>query len=236
MASSSEPPHHRPIRSFVRREGRLTTAQQQALKQYLPRYAIADSGTANGCPLLNPTDTFGNYNPLIIEIGFGNGTLLATQAAHHPDFNFIGIEVHRPGIGQLLRQLHEQGIANVRVMTEDAHHILRHRIPPHCLHSIWIFFPDPWPKKKHHKRRLITQPFAELTANCLAPGGILHIATDWQDYAEQAQQAVIASRRFVALDAQQRQQYPFRRLPTRFEQRGIALGHQVFDLCYRCLV
>jgi tRNA (guanine-N7-)-methyltransferase len=216
---------HRPIRSFVRREGRLTPAQQRALHELLPRYQIQPG---NGH--INLAAVFGNQHPVVLEIGFGNGALLAQQAALHPDINFIGIEVHRPGVGRLLQQLQQQGNDNVRVMSLDAVEVLEQQIPPAALMAVWLYFPDPWPKKRHHKRRIVNSHFLDLAATALQANGILHMATDWQDYAQHMQEAITAHARFERIHSPVLSTYPFSRPLTHFEQRGQKKGHSITDL------
>src|SRR3989304_3879032 len=169
----------RSIRSFVRRESRITPAQTRALKQLWPRYGIVEGATA-----LDLSTVFGRSAPVILEIGFGNGEALAATAAAHPENNYLGIEVHRPGAGSLLRRLEAQDLHNVRVMLSDATEILAQRIADASLSAVHLFFPDPWPKKRHHKRRLVQPDFAALVARKLEPGGYFHLATDWPEYAE----------------------------------------------------
>ena len=218
-------PEHRPIRSFVRREGRLTPAQDRALLELLPRYQVQTDSSP-----LNFDEIFGNQNPVVLEIGFGNGTLLAEQAAQHPDYNFIGLEVHRPGVGRLLQQLDHQTVFNVRIMNQDAIEILSTQIKPASLFAIWLFFPDPWPKKRHHKRRIVNSRFLDHAANSLGPGGILQLATDWQDYAHHMQLTITDHPRFSLTEKPEQRDYPFIRPPTHFEQRGQHRGHTITDL------
>ena len=219
----------RPVRSYVRRGGRLTGAQARALEQLLPRYAIP-----GGDGVLDWTAIFGNTRPLVIEVGFGNGETLAAMAAAEPQHNFLGIEVHRPGIGHLLLQLEEQGLHNVRVIEADAFEVLRDRVAPGSVHAIRVFFPDPWPKRRHWKRRLVQAPFARLAVRCLAPGGELHLATDWEPYAEQMLALLDADPGFEnAAGPGCFSPRPASRPVTRFEHRGCQRGHRVRDLLYR---
>lgn len=215
---------HRPVRSFVRREGRLTPAQQRALDDLWPRYGLP----ADDAPL-EPAAHFGREAPLWLEIGFGNGEALRHMAALYPDIDFIGIEVHRPGVGHLLNGLAADGLTNVRVMTGDAADILRARVAAGQLARVLIFFPDPWPKKRHHKRRLIQPGFADELARVLVPDGIVHLATDWADYALQIR-AVLGEHPWFSEAGTGRPAY---RPPTRFETRGRSKGHRVEDLLYR---
>lgn len=211
----------------MRREGRLTAGQRRALTELLPAYAIGDAPD-----VLNPAEVFGNDHPVVVEVGFGNGNLLAMQARCHADINFIGIEVYRPGIGHLLQLLDAQGSRNVRIFNRDAMEVLANRIPAHSLYALWLYFPDPWPKKKHHKRRIVKQEFLDLVAGLLLPGGVLHMVTDWSDYAGHMKKNILAHRQYEALDARQAG-YPFIRPETRFERRGLHKGHTIHELLYR---
>jgi len=217
--------HYRPIRSFVRREGRLTTAQQRALDELWPHYGVPADGE-----VLDPASLFGRRAPLWLEIGFGNGEVLRHMAASHPGIDFLGIEVHRPGIGHLLNGLAGDGLDNVRVMTGDAADILREQIGAGSLSRVLVFFPDPWPKKRHHKRRLIQPAFVDELARALVPDGILHLATDWADYAAHMHGVLEAHSAFADAAHGGRPGY---RPPTRFEERGLRKGHAVEDLLYR---
>jgi len=227
MSESSKP--LRVIRSFVRREGRITVAQTRALEQLLPRY-----GVAPGDAPLDLAALFGREAPVHLEIGFGNGEALAAMAGAHPENDYLGIEVHRPGVGMLLRALEAGGITNVRVLCADAREVLERRIPDGSLSAVYIFFPDPWPKKRHHKRRLVQPEFVTLVQRKLRVGGVLHLATDWEDYAQQMLAVLAAADgldntapggQFVAR--------PAARALTRFERRGHRLGHGVRDLVFR---
>jgi tRNA (guanine-N7-)-methyltransferase len=217
----------RPVRSFVRREGRLTDGQQRALDELLPRYGVEPDGDAP----LDFRSLFGNEAPVVLDIGFGDGAALAALAAAQPQRSFLGAEVYRPGIGRLLRQLEEEGIGNVRVVCGDAVELLRRNIPDASLGGLNLFFPDPWPKKRHHKRRMVQPEWLTLVARKLGPGGILHLATDWQDYAEHmlavtdacAELDNPAGRGRYAPDPGDRPQ-------TKFERRGRSKGHGVWDL------
>jgi tRNA (guanine-N7-)-methyltransferase len=226
MAASDSP---RSIRSFVTRSGRITEAQQRALAQLWPKYGIEFSAE----PLAAPR-VFGRDAPRTLEIGFGNGENLAALAKAHPERDFLGVEVHRPGVGRLLRECESQQLTNVRLICHDALEVLAQQVPPGWLQEILIFFPDPWPKKRHHKRRLVQDAFAQLLATRLAPGGVLRVATDWEPYALEMLstlagiallQNLAADGRFVCRPAE--------RPPTRFERRGARLGHEVWDLAFR---
>lgn len=218
-----ENPVRRPIRSFVRRAGRLTTAQRRALRELWPEYGIDCSRTK-----LDLASCFGNANPVTLEIGFGDGELLVNNAALHPEANYLGIEVHEPGIGHCLLAIHAAKLRNVRLIKQDALEVLNHQIGADTLSGVDLFFPDPWRKKRHHKRRIVQPAFVRLVASRLRSGGLLHIATDWENYAEQIRHVVAAEQVFMRLDEQRGE-----RPTTKFETRGERLGHTIFDLRYR---
>lgn len=227
--ANTSAPFLRTIKSFVRRQGRLTLGQQRALDELLPRFGIP----AGDAPL-DLTALFGNDHPVTLEIGFGNGETLAAMAEAAPELNFIGIEVHRPGVGHLLHLIEEKGLTNVRVANEDAVELLKKRIPEASLDRLLLFFPDPWHKSRHHKRRIVQPAFAALVASRLRPGGLWHLATDWENYAEHMREVLEASPDFVNavgpnLCAPER---PAWRPETKFERRGLRLGHGVWDLLY----
>ncbi len=220
--------HPRSIRSFVVRGGRITTAQQRALTELWPRFGIEFAAAP-----LDLTSMFGRRAPCTVEVGFGNGENLVALAAAQPQRSFLGIEVHRPGIGRLLLALEERRLANVRVVGHDAVEVLGQMIAPAALQEILILFPDPWPKKRHHKRRLVQRPFAELLASRLVPGGVLRVATDWEPYALEMLETLGAVADLANLSAAGNfVPHPPERLPTRFEQRGTRLGHRVWDLAF----
>jgi tRNA (guanine-N7-)-methyltransferase len=221
--------HPRSIRSFVTRSGRITDAQQRALAQLWPKYGIEFS-----LALLDASALYGRDAPRTLEIGFGNGENLAALAHTHPERDFLGVEVHRPGVGRLLRTLESQHLTNVRVICHDAVEVLAQQIAPQWLQEILIFFPDPWPKKRHHKRRLVQGAFVSLLAERLVHAGVLRIATDWQPYALEMLETLarIAQLRNLAPDDSFVPR-PAERAPTRFEQRGTRLGHEVWDLAFR---
>jgi len=216
------------VRSFVRREGRLTPGQQRALEQLWPKYGLpADQP-------LDPQQTFGRVAPVTLEIGFGNGASLAEMAAAAPDSDFIGIEVHRPGVGRLLMELERRAVHNVRVFCHDAIEVLEQGIADASLDRVLLFFPDPWPKKKHHKRRILQPAFAALVARKLKAGGLFHMATDWEPYARHMLEVMDAASAFVNCSGKGRYAArPDYRPVTRFERRGQRLGHGVWDLLYR---
>jgi tRNA (guanine-N7-)-methyltransferase len=216
------------IRSFIRRQGRITMAQEQALEKYSDKYCL-DPGQEYDFKKVFQRDA-----PLCIEIGFGNGDSLAQLAAANSDKDYIGIEVHRPGIGHLLLQLEQKGICNVRIYCHDAIEILEQRIADNSLDAVHLFFPDPWPKKKHHKRRIVQPGFVDLLVRKLKSGGYFHAATDWENYA--AAMLNILSANSIMINGSQTNDYSVRpdyRLLTKFEKRGIRLGHGVWDLIFR---
>jgi tRNA (guanine-N7-)-methyltransferase len=218
----------RAIRSFVVRAGRMTEGQQRALQEQWPRYGIeAGSG------MLDLPQLFGRSAPVTLEIGFGNGDNLAALAAAHPERDFLGAEVHPPGIGHLLRKAAAEDIGNLKVIQQDAVEVLTQRIAPESLHAILVLFPDPWHKKRHHKRRLVNAQFASLAASRLALGGTLQLATDWTPYAEWMLEVLNTAPglRNLAADGGYVPRNPGR-VRTRFEARGERLGHAVHDLCY----
>ncbi len=219
---------HRPIRSFVLRAGRITAAQERALQESWPRY-----GLELGSTTFDLDAEFGRVRPRCLEIGFGSGELLAALAAAHPDIDYLGVEVHRSGVGRLLLQAQQLGLGNLRVVSHDAVEVLALGLANGSISEILIFFPDPWHKKRHHKRRLIEPGFVALLAMKLAAGGILRLATDWQPYAERMLEVCNAEPLLASLseDATYVARPAFRP-PTRFERRGQRLGHGVWDLAY----
>ena len=214
---------NRPIRSYVLRQGRTTPAQKRALEELLPRYGLAFSPVE-----IDPPRIFGRAAPLVLEIGSGMGETTAEIAKAHPEADFIAVEVHGPGVGSLLNAIERENLSNLRVIRHDALDVLEHMIPDGTLAAIHLFFPDPWPKKRHHKRRMVQAAFAALVARKLIPQGTLHAATDWPDYAERmhevfSHEALLepAAAGFTA------------RPVTKFESRGRRLGHPVRDLVFR---
>lgn len=221
--------HPHSIRSFVIRAGRITPAQQRALDELWPRFGVA---FAPG--MLDAASLFGRAAPLTVEIGFGNGDNLLALATAHPGRDFLGVEVHRPGVGRLLLGLEERRLANVRVICHDAVEVFERQLAPQSVHEILVLFPDPWPKKRHHKRRLIQRPFAELAVSRLTRGGVLRLATDWQPYALEMLTTLGATPGLENLAADGAfAPRPAERAPTRFERRGERLGHEVWDLAFR---
>ncbi|MCY3769107.1 MAG: tRNA (guanosine(46)-N7)-methyltransferase TrmB [Gammaproteobacteria bacterium] len=219
----------RPIRSFSIRGGRITPAQQRALDTLMPVYGLDLSDY--GRRTVDFEEVFGRSGPVIVEIGFGNGDALLEMAQCHPQCDFIGVEVHRPGVGHLLLHLEQRGIANVRVFCADAIGVLETAIGDGTLDKVCLYFPDPWPKKKHHKRRILQPGFIEQTARKLKSGGIFHFATDWQDYAEEALCRLDHSPYFENLAGKGNFSVrPGDRPLTKFEQRGRKLNHGIWDL------
>lgn len=219
----------RPIRSFVLRQGRKTKAQQHALDHYWSDFGIEEADTP-----LDFAKIFGNDQLVTLEIGFGNGESLATMAQAAPERNFVGIEVHSPGVGHLLHLVNEYQLQNVRVLACDAAEILKRRIVPGSLERLQLFFPDPWHKKRHNKRRIVQPEFVTLVAKLLHQNGVFHMATDWEDYALHMAEVMVASSEFANCHtgASPYSPRPDYRPLTKFEQRGLKLGHGVWDLLY----
>jgi tRNA (guanine-N7-)-methyltransferase len=222
------PEHPRTIRSFVLREGRITPAQQRAFAEHWANFGIDYQGQPRDVDAL-----FGRTAPRVLEIGFGNGEGLAWAGEHDSARDYLGIEVHRPGVGHLLMLAQTRELTNLRVSDHDAVEVLREQIPPASLDEVLVLFPDPWHKKRHHKRRLIQPPFVELVASRVKTGGVFRLATDWEEYALQMLEVLGASASFRNLsptgDWMPR---PDERAPTRFEKRGARLGHGVWDLAF----
>lgn len=225
MRDNTKKDQHRRVRSFVRRPGRMTRAQERALAELLPVFRVPPQ-----------TDdlrlAFDRQRPLVVEIGFGNGDALAWMAANEPERNFVGIEVHEPGVGRLLQSVKNRELENVRVAVRDAVEVLRDQARPGTLEEVRIYFPDPWPKKRHHKRRIVQETFLALVADRLCPGGRLHLATDWQPYAEWMLEQLAASSHFENVGNPFVERPPWRP-QTHFERRGARKGHAIFDLLYR---
>jgi tRNA (guanine-N7-)-methyltransferase len=208
---------NRPIRSYVLRQGRTTPAQKRALETLFPKYGLAFSG-----------EKIASARPLVLEIGSGMGETTVAIAKAHPDADFVAVEVHGPGVGSLLNAIEREKLANLRVIRHDALEVLEHMVADASLAAIHLFFPDPWPKKRHHKRRMVQPAFAALAARKLRPGGILHAATDWADYAEHIDQVLSKEPLLEPAPA------GFTARPTtKFESRGRRLGHPVGDLLFR---
>lgn len=210
------------------RGGRITEAQQRALDTLWPRYGI-DFEPAP----LDFAAVFGRHAPVTLEIGFGNGDNLAAQAVAHPERNYLGVEVHRPGVGHLLLSLEERRVPHARIICHDAVEVLAQQVAPQTLDEVLILFPDPWPKKRHHKRRLVQAPFVELVTDRLRAGGVVRFASDWQPYADAVLEVMNANPRLHNLSADGKFiPRPSGRKPTRFEKRGERLGHDVWDLAF----
>ena len=211
----------RGIKSFVLRQGRLTPAQTRALELHWPKF-----GRAINDGILNPRNQFSGDGPLHLEVGFGMGDSLAEQARSNPSINYIGVEVHRPGVGHILMLIDDYKLDNLCLYSQDSIDVLREVIPEKSLDAVQVFFPDPWPKKKHHKRRILNCEFVGLLERKLKPNGLVHIATDWQPYAEEIGSLFGSIMQFNRVDVPSRPQ-------TKFERRGMKLGHTIFDLAYR---
>lgn len=217
---------HRSIRSFVLRQGRMSDAQRRACEALYPRYGVdADAP-------LDFRTLFGRDAPVVLEIGFGMGETTVAIAAARPDIDFLGVDVHWPGVGALLRGIDSAGLSNVRVLRRDAVDVVDRMVAPASLAGVHVFFPDPWPKKRHHKRRLLKPSFVHALANCLAAGGYLHVATDWLPYADEILDALSAES-LLANTAERFAPRPEWRPLTKFEQRGMARGHEVRDVVFR---
>lgn len=217
--------HHRPIRSFVRRAGRLTTSQKRALDELWPDYGLDYTP--------DPVDfsqVFGRSAPVVLEIGFGNGETLVKQAAASPDTDFVGVDVHEPGVGHCLIAADDANVSNLRLIVHDAIEVLEHQLQETSLRRINLYFPDPWPKKRHHKRRIVQPAFLHACADKLEPHGAIHIATDWANYAEHIDEVFAASPRFRCTERREHDgDQPFERPMTKFERRGLRHGHRIVD-------
>ena len=225
MPTDDNPPQKRTIRSFVRRAGRMTASQQRALEELWPAIGAEFDEAALDFEIL-----FGRSADVVLEIGFGNGETLVAQAAAAPERDFIGIEVHEPGVGHCLLKAQEAGISNLRLIMHDAIEVLRHQVPDGSLSRLNLYFPDPWPKKRHHKRRIVQPGFLDLVADRLKPGGSLNIATDWANYAEHIDEVLAQSDRFSCAERREHDGgEPLDRPQTKFERRGLRKGHRIFD-------
>ena len=217
--------HNRSIRSFVRRGGRLTASQRNAIETCWPLYGVEFQ---QGMPSLP-----GGFDAFMLEIGIGNGDALIHMGSSDPGSLYLGVEVHEPGIGRCLNNIHQQQLGNIRLIKHDAIEVLEQMIEASMLDRILLFFPDPWHKKRHHKRRIVNQRFRDLVYRALKPGGAIHIATDWRDYAESIAEQFLADDRFVNQGNPDGYiEAPEYRPETRFEQRGLRLGHGVWDLLF----
>jgi len=225
--TSTDARPQRRIRSFVRRPGRITVGQKRALTELLPAYGIEYTGQP-----LDFDGAFGRAAPRVLDIGFGDGGALVTTAARFPDIDYLGIEVHEPGVGHLLVMLERAGLTNVRVVVHDAVDVVANMLGEGSLMAVNLFFPDPWPKKRHHKRRIVQPEFIARIARLLLPTGLLHIATDWEEYAEQIDVVMSAAPQFRRIELADGDAALAFRPPTKFEARGLRLGHTVADFCY----
>ncbi len=228
MTETENKQHHRTIRSFVMRAGRTTLGQEKALQEVWPVFGLdVKDGLINFC------EVFGREAPTVLEIGFGMGESLVSMAKAAPEMNFIGIEVHKPGVGRLLSRIAEENLTNIRIYAEDAIEVLADCIPDNSLHTLQLFFPDPWHKKKHHKRRIVQADFAQTIKAKLLVGGCFHMATDWQNYAEHMMEIMEQAAGFNnKAGANNYSPQPETRPVTKFQRRGEKLGHGVWDLIY----
>jgi tRNA (guanine-N7-)-methyltransferase len=229
-SAPDHPPQRRPIRSYVLRQGRLTEAQERAFAELWPRYGVErNPGQALDLPAL-----FGNDQPVYLEIGFGNGETLAEIAERHPERNYLGIEVHGPGVGHLLLETERRGLGNLRLLRQDAVDLLDTGLAPASLAGVYLLFPDPWPKKRHHKRRILNLEFVARLARVIRPAGLFHAATDWEPYALQMLEVLTASDALFrnAAGPGEFAPRPEDRPLTKFELRGQRLGHGVWDLIF----
>ena len=215
------------MRSYVIREGRFTASQKKALKELWPRFGISTSNS-----VIDFNAHFEKTQAIVLDVGFGSGDSLISLAQQRPDINFIGVEVYRPGIGNLFRRLGELNLCNVRVINKDVLDVFQANMVSDCLLGIVVWFPDPWPKKRHHKRRLIQADFLKQAARVLQSGGMLHLASDWKPYAEEMLAELARIKEFVPVDSEANP-LKLKRPQTRFEQRGLSRGHAVTDLVYQ---
>lgn len=226
VGNTQEKPDYGHIRSFVHRRSHITPGQQDALDRLLPRWSIPYRPQQ-----LNMAQAFGRPAPTILEIGFGMGETTEKIATARPDDNFLGVEVFNAGVGAMLKRIDTSGLQNIRIIQHDAVEVARDMIAPDSLAGVHIYFPDPWPKSRHHKRRLIQTPFIELLVSRIAPGGYIHCATDWENYAEQML-AVLSAEPALVNTSQDYAPRPDYRPQTKFETRGLRLGHGVWDLIF----
>lgn len=226
-STAAGPSPHRRVRSFVVRAGRMGTGQTRALQHLAPRYVLPYADAA-----WDAAAAFGRAAPLVLEIGFGMGQATAAYAKEHPDINLLGVEVHPPGVGALLQSIDADRLGHLRIVQHDAVDVVNTMIAPQTLAGVHIFFPDPWPKKRHHKRRLIQPEFVALLVSRMQPGAYLHLATDWEPYAQQMLE-VLSTQPLLENTAEGFAPRPASRPVTKFERRGLALGHGVRDLLFR---
>jgi len=227
MADEAPAVVRRPVRSYVLRQGRLSPAQARALETLAPRYCVPFARAP-----IDFAAVFGRRAPVVLEIGCGMGETTAAVARAHPETDYVGVEVHGPGVGAALNRIDQLGLANLRMIQHDAVEVVDAMIPEGSLAGVHVYFPDPWPKKRHHKRRLLKPAFVHALAMRLAPGGYLHAATDWAPYAEEIL-ATFATEPLLANTAQRYAPRPEWRPQTKFEARGLKLGHEVFDILFR---
>ena len=224
MPLLTRPGRNRVVRSFMLREGRLTSGQQHALDEHWPTYGLVPE------EVLDFRAVFGRLAPVTLEIGFGNGDNLLAMAVAEPQADFLGVEVHRPGVGRLLLGAVEAGLSNLKVIRADVVEVLREHVAPSAFARVLILFPDPWPKRRHHKRRLVTPPVIAMLAGRMCSGGMLHLATDWREYADSMRTVVAGSGQFEPVSNGRR---PAWRPETRFEARGREAGRETVNLLYR---
>ena len=219
----------RTIRSFVRRAGRLTDSQKRALSELGPTFILKYLEEPLSFPNL-----FGRVAPVVLEVGFGNGETLVEQAARDPDRDYIGIEVHEPGVGHCLLKANEADVGNLRIIMHDAVEVLSHQVPKASLDRLNLYFPDPWPKKRHYKRRIVQDGFVELVADRLRNGGAFHVATDWEHYAEHIDEVLSRADRFTCVERRVHDgEAPLDRPQTKFERRGLRKGHRIWDWIFK---
>ena len=229
MQISQNNGRRRAIRSFVRRNGRLTPSQQRALVELMP-----DFGLEFHPEPLDFDEIFESLHPTTLEIGFGNGDTLIEQAGRNPGMNFLGIDVHEPGVGRCLLQARDANLKNLRLIVHDAIEVLEHQIPRQSLARVNLYFPDPWPKKRHRKRRIVQSAFVDLIANRLVAGGTFNIATDWENYAEHIDEVISRANLCGCTDRREHDgDRPLDRSRTRVVQRGVQKGHRIYDWCFR---
>lgn len=219
----------RPVRSYVLRQGRMTASQKMALTEYWPLYGLAVPTEVH---YYDWREVFNREAPCIVEIGFGMGGALIELALKHPEFNFIGVEVHPPGVGRCLHQIHTHQLKNVKIFWADANQVLEKAIAPSSIDKVLLLFPDPWPKTRHQKRRIVQTEFVNVIASKLKSGGIFHLATDWQPYADHMSVVLEACSALQKVTTEKNLLDPVDRVKTKYEQRGERRSHKIFDLLY----